>query len=103
MLDVRKAKPEEMKSYLSDKRTWKICESVHLGLGSIYLTFYTLKGASDEYLDGHASGIYTDVEKRNRIIYKFTLTASVIDDFSRNVLPNLPKGWFTIHQEWMEF
>jgi hypothetical protein len=55
-----------------DKRTFKICESVHLGLDYYYM------GPKD----------------------RRTLTKEDYDEAQR-ILPTLPEGWYTEHYDWM--
>lgn len=88
---------------LLDERRWRISESVHLGLGSIYLRFFDKNMAVEEFRYGEEKGIYARYEKVARYSYKYYLTESVVKEYRENVLPNLPAQWWIKQQPWMHF
>lgn len=86
---------------LEDKVTWKICESVRLGLNTIYLKYKDIDVASAEFSRGRSEGLYLKFSRSAMNIYKFTLTDTVMKDYRENILPFLPEYWWTKHQPWV--
>lgn len=86
---------------IKDKATWKICEAARLGLDSIYLSFQSIHEAVEAFRSGKKQGIYEQIEKWSSHAYRFTLSEKVLEDYRKDILPNLPCYWWVDRQPWM--
>ena len=91
----------DVNALLDDKDTWKICEAVHLGFSTIFLSFYKEENAESEFSKGYFEGLFRRYERWNGTTYKFYLTDSVIQDYKKNVMPFLKKNWWGEKKSWM--
>lgn len=93
---------DNLSKLLDNKATWKVCESVHLHLDTVFLP----SDKKEEWDRARIDWEYCFDTAKTINVDKVTMQYVIRPECERyvryNILPKLPQGWWTVKRCWMD-